>query len=87
MKGPFGIGPKFALATACSAVPAYAISMYFAPLFVIPLVPYAVLAVVGTTLVVVGAGFKLLSLLAMLRAKRAGELVTTGTYSLCRHPM
>jgi len=57
------------------------------PLFVIQVIPYAVLVITGLMLIAIGIPIWIAALKEVDRAFEAGELATQGVYALCRHPI
>ena len=83
----WGVGPKYTLFSAVYCILVIALSIYLYPFFKIPFVPYGILAMVGSVLILLGIPFYIISLITIKRAFKAGSLVTEGTFRVCRHPV
>jgi len=83
----WGVGPRFTRYFIIYGVLMYALTWYLDPIFTITFVQYRTLAAAGTVLVCLGIPFYLSSIVSVMRAFRAGELVTGGVYGMCRHPV
>jgi protein-S-isoprenylcysteine O-methyltransferase Ste14 len=83
----WGVGPKFFLYSATYGVLMVVLGKYFGPLFSITFIPYSVLAGIGIILIILGIPFYLFSIVPVMRAFKAGQLVTSGVYGMCRHPV
>ena len=82
----WGVGPKWAGATLAYAVAVTIVSRRYAVLVIPPAcsVPVNIAAAV---LLVIGVPFYVLAARAMFLGVAAGELITTGPYRVCRHPI
>ena len=83
----WGVGPKFTLYSAVYCVFILVLTAQLNPFFKMTFVPYPVLASIGIILILTGVPFYLLSLVTVMRAFKAGRLVTGGVYGMCRHPV
>ena len=83
----FGVGPVFAILSFGYGMVSVVVSRYFDPFFRIEVLPYGVLAVVGSILIVVGIPFLVVSEKTVMRAYHAKKLVTSGIFRCCRHPL
>ena len=83
-----GVGPKWGLASAlCFALAVLGHVLSF-PRFVIVLPPDDLsLVIVGSLLIVAGASFYFVAARDLRKGLTEGNLVTTGLYSLVRHPL
>lgn len=82
-----GVGPKWALPT--TVYFAVAVAAHFAtyPRFVIALFSTATCAIVGASLVIVGACMYVAAFVSLQKGLRNGALVTDGLYAVMRHPL
>ena len=83
----WGAGPKFALYSAIYCLLMFGLTRYLDPLFKITLVAYRMLVWIGLILIALGVPFYLFSAVSVMRAFKAGRLVTGGAYGMCRHPV
>jgi protein-S-isoprenylcysteine O-methyltransferase Ste14 len=83
----WGVGPKFTIYSVIYGVLMFGLTVYFKPLFQITLVPHEILVWIGIILIVLGIPFYLFSLVPVMRAFKAGQLITSGVYGMCRHPV
>jgi len=83
----WGIGPIFAFLSIFYGVIMLLLTCYYYPIFQIKSIPYRVLAVFGWIFIVIGIPSYIISLIAVVRAYNAGNLVTTGIFRCCRHPL
>lgn len=83
----WGVGPVFASLSIGYGMVMMAISLYFWPAFTIPFVPYRLLCTLGIVLILVGIPFFVISVVTVMRAYNANELVTDGVFRWCRHPL
>ena len=83
----WGIGPKFLIYSVVYGVLIIAATFYFYPLFQISFISYRILASVGAILILIGIPFYIISLVSVMRAFKAGHLVTDRVYGMCRHPI
>ncbi|MEJ2221396.1 MAG: isoprenylcysteine carboxylmethyltransferase family protein [Desulfobacterales bacterium] len=83
----WGVGPIFAALSLGYGMVALAISRYFYPVFQIGFLPDGFLYILGIVLIVIGAPFFLISVIAVMHAYNADALVTNGIYRYCRHPL
>ena len=59
----------------------------FHPAFQINFTLHWLTYVIGTVLIVIGVPFFIISVITVMRAYNAGELVAGGIFSCCRHPL
>jgi protein-S-isoprenylcysteine O-methyltransferase Ste14 len=83
----WGVGPKFFIYSVPYGFFIIAVTVYFHPLFQINFVPYRILASLGAIMILLGIPFYIVSLVSVIRAFKAGHLVTDGVYGMCRHPV
>lgn len=83
----WGVGPKFTLYSAIYCTVLVGLTYFYDPLFRMDFPPYHTLAAIGIALIAVGIPFYLASLVTVMRAFKAGRLVTGGVYAMCRHPV
>jgi len=82
-----GVGPKWALPTTLYFVAALLAHFAVYPRFVITGLSAATCAVVGASLVVIGACMYATALVSLRRGFRKGTHVTDGLYAVMRHPL
>ena len=82
-----GVGPVFAALSFGYGIVMLIISGYFHPVFQVDLVPHWLLTIIGILFLVIGAPFFLISVITVVRAYSANELVTEGVFRCCRHPL
>ena len=83
----WGIGPIFASLSIGYGLLMLIISHYSHPIFQISVVHYGALAILGVVLMVIGVPFFIISVVTVMRAYNADELVTGGIFRCCRHPL
>lgn len=83
----WGIGPIFAVLSMSYGAIMLAASDCFYPVFQMNQLPYRFLVPAGILLLVVGVPFWLASAVAVMRAYNADQLVTSGLFRCCRHPL
>jgi protein-S-isoprenylcysteine O-methyltransferase Ste14 len=83
----WGVGPKFTLYTTIYCLLMFGLTRYFDPLFKITFIPYRMLLWFSSILILLGIPFYLFSIVSVMRAFKAGKLVTSGVYGMCRHPV
>jgi len=83
----WGVGPKFFIYSVIYSFLIIAVTVYFYPLFKMTFIPYGILASIGVILILTGLPFYIISLVSVMRAFKAGHLVTDGVYGMCRHPI
>jgi protein-S-isoprenylcysteine O-methyltransferase Ste14 len=83
----WGIGPIFASLSIGYGLIMLIVSRYFYPYFQIELLPYRFLTILGITLFLIGIPFFLISVVTVMRAYNADNLVTSGIFRCCRHPL
>lgn len=83
----WGVGSKITAWSIIYGLMVILVSIYFAPMFNIPYVPYKFLVISGVILIVVGLPFYIYALMTVMRAFEARALVTRGSFGMCRHPV
>jgi protein-S-isoprenylcysteine O-methyltransferase Ste14 len=83
----WGVGPIFTLYSVIYCILMFGLTVLFDPLFKITFVPHHMLVWFGIILILLGIPFYLFSLVSVMRAFKAGRLVTSGVYGMCRHPV
>lgn len=83
----WGVGPKFFIYSVIYSIFIIAVTAYFYPFFKMTFIPYRILASVGVILILMGIPFYIMSLVSVMKAFKAGRLVTNGVYGMCRHPI
>jgi hydroxyacylglutathione hydrolase len=83
----WGVGHKFTVLSVLYLILALVAHYVWYPLFVIQVVPYAVLVVIGLILMAIGIPIWVAASKAVGRAFEEGVLATQGVYALCRHPI
>ena len=83
----WGIGPIFASLSIGYGMIMMVTSRYFHPFFQVGFLPYWLMTVVGISLIVIGVPFLITSVKTVMRAYNSDELVTTGVFRWCRHPL
>lgn len=83
----WGVGPLFAALSFVYAIVMIRVDSHFKPLFSLKFIPYSLLAVLGSTLIISGIIFLFLAATDMMRGYNEGKLITSGVYGLCRHPI
>jgi hydroxyacylglutathione hydrolase len=83
----WGIGRKFTVLSVLYLILALVAHYIWYPLFVIQVVPYAVLVVIGLILMAIGIPIWVAASKAVDGAFEEGVLATQGVYALCRHPI
>ena len=82
-----GVGPVFAALSFCYGIVMLIIGRYFHPVFQVELVQHWLLTIIGILFLVIGVPFFLISVMTVVRAYNANELVTGGIFRCCRHPL
>jgi protein-S-isoprenylcysteine O-methyltransferase Ste14 len=82
-----GIGPRTLLFSMIFSLPVILFTFLTHPKYVIRSTWKVPFRIAGAILISTGLVFHLLSTKTMLKAYKNNELVTTGTYGICRHPM
>jgi hypothetical protein len=82
----WGVGPSWALAWVTYIIAACILTDVY-PDFRIPDAFYPAFKYLGFFLLLIGLPYYVLSVYAVMKAYSAGELVTKGVYSICRHPI
>ena len=83
----WGVGPVFTLLSLGYGLTTLLVSWLFRPAFQINIVPQGVLSLFAVILLVMGVPFFVLSVVTVMRAYNADELVTGGIFRCCRHPL
>ena len=83
----WGIGPIFASLSIGYGMIMMVTSRYLHPFFQVGFLPYWLMTVVGISLIVIGVPFLITSVKTVMRAYNSDELVTTGVFRWCRHPL
>ena len=83
----WGVGPEFTLTTLAVVGLVCVVHRRWCPAFVITGVARPTLFVIGAVLVVAGLVLHVIAVVALSRAYAKDELVTTGAYRFCRHPI
>ncbi|MBN1151522.1 isoprenylcysteine carboxylmethyltransferase family protein [candidate division WOR-3 bacterium] len=83
----WGVGPSFAVFSIVYGMTSIVLSRFLRPIFEISLVHYQYLLATGSVFVLVGLAFFAASVRAVTKAYKADELVTTGVFGFCRHPL
>ena len=83
----WGIGPLFAALSIGYGIVTLAISRYYYPSFQIDFLPIWFLYSIGIALIFFGVPFWIISVITVMRAYNANELVTKGVFKCCRHPV
>lgn len=83
----WGIGPKLII----TAVPYFSLASFlssrFPHIFMLSFIPQFILKSVGGLLLLLGIVFFINTQKVFLREFKKGNLMTTGTYSICRNPI
>lgn len=82
-----GIGPKFSVISVLFGVLAGLLTYVYPERLMIKFIPYWLLAILGTGLIVTGTMVYVDSLRKFNVGYKSGELVTTGPYAVVRHPI
>ena len=82
-----GIGPKTLLVSMVFSLPVILFAFLTHPKYVIRSPWKMPSRIMGVILISIGLTFHLISTKTMLKAYKNNELVTTGAYGVCRHPM
>ena len=83
----FGIGPKCMIVSLIFSSPVIIFACLTHPKYVLRPPWKTPFRIVGAMLLTAGIASEAISARAMLKAYKQDELVTTGVYSICRHPM
>ena len=83
----FGIGPRILVSAAAYAVLGIAATCLWPTVCLIPWPPPAVFVTVGILLLMIGVPMWLIAMRAVMRAYNSDRLVTSGVFSLVRHPV
>lgn len=83
----WGAGPRWGLTSAVYFIGAMGAHVLWYPRSEIRHVPHVALAVAGGALVVVGIAIYFGAVMALRKGFKEGRLVTSGLYSLVRHPL
>ncbi len=83
----WGIGPKFFLISLAYLVPTLLLTRMLHPFSTIPLLSHRILIASGIVVLCTGLTFYFFAVPTVMRAYNEGKLVTTGPFSVCRHPV
>ncbi len=84
----WGVGPTLAFYSAIYCIMMYGLTLLFDPFFRITLTHKKILVWMGLAFIfILGIPFLISSAVPVMRAFKDGRLVTTGVYSMCRHPI
>lgn len=83
----WGVGPSIGATAAIHFAVMLVIDRMTAPMFQIERMSFAIALTIGVALITLGIILYLLSLFALLKARRDRQLITTGPYRLIRHPL
>ena len=83
----WGVGPNVAIYSTIYCILMFGLTIYFDPMFRITMFPYRMLIWFSIILILLGIPYYLFSLVSVMRAFKAGKLVTSGAYGMCRHPI
>ena len=83
----WGVGPKFAFLSSLYFLFVLILHFVFYPLFVIEIIPYALLVATGIILMSIGIPIWILSAKTIVKGFSQGKLITDGIYAICRHPL
>lgn len=83
----WGVGPRIGLVTAIHFALMFSIDRLTPPKFQITAMSVPAAIAIGLSLITIGLVLYLLTLSALLRARRENQLITTGPYRLVRHPL
>jgi protein-S-isoprenylcysteine O-methyltransferase Ste14 len=86
----WGVGPKFTIFSFIYCLIMLGLTTYFNPFLKITksrAISYQGLELIGAVLIVLGIPFYLFAIVSVMRAFKEGQLVTTGVYGMCRHPV
>ncbi len=83
----WGVGPKFTTLSIIYGLIMIALSLRFSPVFKIPFISHQLLTIIGCILIAIGIPFVITAVVTVMRAFNAGQLVTTGIFGMCRHPV
>ena len=87
MRIGWGAGPKWAAPTALYFAVAVTVHFVRRPQWVIRQLSHSMCAVIGFLLLAAGAAAYAWAFVGLRRGLKGGRLVTTGAYSLVRHPL
>ncbi len=82
----FGVGPRWGLISLAYGAGVFMLARMFPALY-FPAMLHPALNILGALLILIGLPYYFLAVRAMTRAFKAKELVTTGVYAVCRHPL
>jgi protein-S-isoprenylcysteine O-methyltransferase Ste14 len=83
----FGIGPKITLSVIVYAALAGAATYTWPDACLLRRVPHGVFLVLGTLLLLIGVPMWLAAAVSVMRAYNRDQLVTSGVFAVCRHPL
>ena len=82
----FGVGLRWGLISLAYGACVFLLAWIF-PVLNFPAGLYLALNILGALLILIGLPYYLVAVKAMTRAFKAGELMTTGVYAVCRNPL
>lgn len=82
-----GIGPKMAVFTIPYFIITIFLSSWYPHLFNMYFIPRVITLTFGIALLVIGLAFYILTVRTFLAEFKTGNLITKGTFSLCRNPI
>jgi len=82
-----GIGPKLVLSTFLFSFLLETVIGHYHFEFTFKFIPYYLLAIIGTLLIIVGVLLLVPSFIAISKLRKVDSLYTKGVYSICRHPL
>jgi protein-S-isoprenylcysteine O-methyltransferase Ste14 len=83
----FGVGPKITLSAIAYAALAGAVTYAWPDACLLRSVPYRVFLVLGGLLLLIGIPIWLAAVVSVMRAYNRDQLVTSGMFAVCRHPV
>ena len=83
----WGVGPQFVLYSIAFSIIPFSITMFYRQIFRITFIPQIILTSIGIVLIVIGLVIYFVSYFVVNKAFDKGELVTTGIFRCCRHPL
>ena len=83
----FGVGPRIAFSAIVYAALAARVTYIWPDVCLLRAIPYRVLLIPGLLLLLLGIPMWLLAGFSLMRAYNRDQLVTSGVFGLCRHPI
>ena len=83
----FGVGPRIALTTLAYAALAGTATHRWPGVCLLRSAPFAFLPMAGVVLLLPGIAMLAVAVVSVARAHSRGQLVTSGVFALCRHPL